>query len=144
MSDKLTVEISGFRAYEKVTLQGFATVYVPALRLHIGDVTIHLFRRRERANERRRRDNPRHGACLRRPRPSGAAGLVAGAEERPPHPGLSTIYALMAEGKFLSPIRLGPKAVGWLRSDLEAWVESRPLARRARLIRQERQASEAP
>ncbi|WBU53986.1 AlpA family transcriptional regulator [Paracoccus sp. SCSIO 75233] len=35
----------------------------------------------------------------------------------------------MAEGDFPVPIRLGKRAVGWKRSDVGAWLESR--ARRA-------------
>lgn len=37
----------------------------------------------------------------------------------------SSIYELMARGAFPSPVRLGPRAVGWLASDIEAWIESR-------------------
>ena len=54
------------------------------------------------------------------------------------------IYTLMAEGQFPLPIRLTGKAVGWRRNDIDAWLAARPPSRRARLIRQERQASEAP
>lgn len=37
----------------------------------------------------------------------------------------STIYAMMAEGTFPRPIRLGKRAVGWRDSDIAAWLESR-------------------
>lgn len=40
--------------------------------------------------------------------------------------GRSTIYRLVAERKFPSPVRLGPRAVAWRRSDLDQWSESRP------------------
>ena len=31
----------------------------------------------------------------------------------------------MADGKFPSPVRLGPARVAWLRDEVLAWVESR-------------------
>jgi prophage regulatory protein len=40
--------------------------------------------------------------------------------------GRSTIYRLVAEDKFPSPVRLGTRAVGWRRTDLEQWSEARP------------------
>ncbi len=39
----------------------------------------------------------------------------------------STIYAKIAAGDFPSPITLGPRAVGWLESDIERWITSRVL-----------------
>jgi prophage regulatory protein len=42
--------------------------------------------------------------------------------------GRSTIYRLMAEQKFPCPVRLGPRAVAWRRSEIEAWSDARPLA----------------
>ncbi len=39
----------------------------------------------------------------------------------------STIYAKIAAGDFPSPITLGPRAVGWLESDIEKWIKSRVL-----------------
>lgn len=38
----------------------------------------------------------------------------------------STIYKLIAENKFPSPVRLAGRAVGWRRTDLDRWSESRP------------------
>ncbi len=38
----------------------------------------------------------------------------------------STIYAMMAEGDFPKPIKLGKRAVGWRAVDLASWLESRP------------------
>ena len=32
------------------------------------------------------------------------------------------------EGKFPNPIRLGTKAIGWKRQDIDNWIESRPSA----------------
>lgn len=37
----------------------------------------------------------------------------------------SSIYAMIAEGTFPKPIKLGKRAVGWRESDLQAWLESR-------------------
>lgn len=42
--------------------------------------------------------------------------------------GRSTIYRLMAEHKFPSPVRLGPRAVAWRSADLDEWSETRPAA----------------
>lgn len=40
--------------------------------------------------------------------------------------GRSTIYRLIADQKFPCPVRLGPRAVAWRRSDLDLWSEARP------------------
>ena len=40
--------------------------------------------------------------------------------------GRSTIYRLMAEDKFPSPVRLAKRAIAWRRADLERWGEARP------------------
>ena len=37
----------------------------------------------------------------------------------------SAIYAKIAEGTFPKPIPLGPRAVGWLESDIAAWQTAR-------------------
>ncbi len=37
----------------------------------------------------------------------------------------STIYSLMAAGKFPKSIPLGERSVGWLESDIQAWIDSR-------------------
>ncbi|HEY5330421.1 MAG TPA: AlpA family transcriptional regulator [Acidobacteriaceae bacterium] len=34
----------------------------------------------------------------------------------------STIYARVAEGRFPKPISLGARAIGWIDSEVEAWV----------------------
>ena len=41
--------------------------------------------------------------------------------------GLSTssVYLRIAEGSFPKSISLGGRAVGWLESDIDAWIESR-------------------
>lgn len=41
--------------------------------------------------------------------------------------GRSTIYRLIADQKFPCPVRLGPRAVAWRRSDLDRWSEARPV-----------------
>lgn len=38
----------------------------------------------------------------------------------------STLYRQVAAGTFPAPLRLGPRAVGWLRSVVDDWVSSRP------------------
>lgn len=40
--------------------------------------------------------------------------------------GRSTIYRLVAEDKFPSPVRLAKRAVAWRRTDLDRWSEGRP------------------
>lgn len=40
----------------------------------------------------------------------------------------ATIYRRMADGDFPRPLRLGPTAVGWRESDIEAWIAGRPEA----------------
>ena len=42
--------------------------------------------------------------------------------------GRSTIYRLIASSKFPTPVRLGGRAVGWRRSDLDRWSDTRPAA----------------
>ncbi|TCP58431.1 AlpA family transcriptional regulator [Rhodovulum bhavnagarense] len=39
--------------------------------------------------------------------------------------GRSWIYQAVAEGQFPAPLRLGKRAVGWRRSDVLTWLESR-------------------
>lgn len=40
--------------------------------------------------------------------------------------GRSTIYRLVAQDKFPSPVRLANRAVAWRRTDLELWSQGRP------------------
>jgi prophage regulatory protein len=42
--------------------------------------------------------------------------------------GRSTIYRLMADEAFPSPVRLTKRVVAWRRTDLERWSEGRPTA----------------
>lgn len=37
----------------------------------------------------------------------------------------STLYRWMAEGSFPKPVRIGPNAVGWPESEIDAWIEAR-------------------
>lgn len=41
----------------------------------------------------------------------------------------STIYAMVAEGSFPAPIKLGSRAVGWHEADIGAWLRSRESSR---------------
>lgn len=42
--------------------------------------------------------------------------------------GRTTIWRAVKEGRFPKPIKLGERAVGWLESDIVAWLESRRVA----------------
>ncbi|MBE9477448.1 MAG: AlpA family phage regulatory protein [Proteobacteria bacterium] len=37
----------------------------------------------------------------------------------------STLYAMMAEGAFPKPVKLGKRAVGWRERDVRDWLNSR-------------------
>jgi len=39
--------------------------------------------------------------------------------------GRSAIYAKIAKGEFPRPIKLGPRAVGWLESEIQEWIMGR-------------------
>lgn len=39
--------------------------------------------------------------------------------------GRSWIYLAVQEGRFPAPIRIGSRAIGWKRSDVLAWLDSR-------------------
>lgn len=43
----------------------------------------------------------------------------------------STIYLAVSRGTFPSPISLGPRAVGWLENEIEAWLATRVAESRA-------------
>ncbi|MCB1358265.1 MAG: AlpA family transcriptional regulator [Maritimibacter sp.] len=68
-------------------------------------------------NSRNRLDGnpPQRARILRRPEIETLTGLSR-----------STIYAMMSEGTFPKPIRLGRRAVGWTESCIQEWIESRP------------------
>lgn len=40
----------------------------------------------------------------------------------------SSIYAMMAEGRFPKPVRLGKRAVGWTEQTIAEWLGSRRTA----------------
>lgn len=58
-----------------------------------------------------------HSSVLRRPAVESRTGLSR-----------SSLYAMMAKGKFPRPVRLGLRAVGWREADIEAWLASRETA----------------
>lgn len=37
----------------------------------------------------------------------------------------SSIYADIKAGRFLAPINIGPRAVGWLEHEVDAWIAAR-------------------
>jgi len=37
----------------------------------------------------------------------------------------STIYQYVKDGAFPKPVQLGPRAVGWLESDVSEWIAAR-------------------
>jgi len=43
----------------------------------------------------------------------------------------STIYLRISEGAFPKPVSLGPRAVGWVESEIAEWIASRIEARSA-------------
>lgn len=42
----------------------------------------------------------------------------------------STIYAYVKAGKMPAPIKLGDRAVGWIESEIDAWLKERVEASR--------------
>lgn len=55
-----------------------------------------------------------HEIILRRPEVERRVGLSR-----------SAIYRLMEQEEFPKPIKLGPRAVGWPQSYIDAWIERR-------------------
>ncbi len=45
----------------------------------------------------------------------------------------SMAYALLKDGMFPRPINLGPRAVGWLESEIDTWIAARVQASRAKV-----------
>jgi prophage regulatory protein len=39
--------------------------------------------------------------------------------------GRTSIYEMAKQGRFPKPYQLGPRAVGWLADEVDAWIESR-------------------
>jgi prophage regulatory protein len=46
--------------------------------------------------------------------------------------GRSSIYALIGNGEFPRPISLGGRAVAWLESDIDGWIQTKIEAARQR------------
>lgn len=46
----------------------------------------------------------------------------------------STIYAGVAAGTFPKPIQLGAQSVGWLASEIDAWLRERVAASRDKAV----------
>lgn len=42
----------------------------------------------------------------------------------------STVYLWISKGTFPKPLRLGPRTVGWLTSDIAMWLDERISARK--------------
>lgn len=42
-----------------------------------------------------------------------------------------TVYLWIRQGRFPQPLRIGPKASGWLASELDSWIAERAGARSA-------------
>jgi prophage regulatory protein len=49
----------------------------------------------------------------------------------------STIYAKMDAGDFPRCVKLGPRAVGWVESEVDAWISARIEARDSEAVDQE-------
>ena len=49
----------------------------------------------------------------------------------------STLYTRISEGTFPRPINLGARAVGWLASEVDAWVAERVAASREAAVAKE-------
>lgn len=43
----------------------------------------------------------------------------------------TSLYALMKEKRFPAPVRLGPRAVAWVKSEVRQWAVERVLASRS-------------
>ena len=37
----------------------------------------------------------------------------------------TALYSKIQQGKFPKPVKLSPKSVGWLESELDQWIEAR-------------------
>lgn len=57
---------------------------------------------------------PASPVILRRPQVEQRTGLSC-----------STLYQYIQDGHFPRPVSLGPRAVGWLESDVNAWIGAR-------------------
>ena len=39
-----------------------------------------------------------------------------------------TLWRRVRDGSFPSPVKIGPRTIGWKAGDVERWIESRPAA----------------
>lgn len=58
--------------------------------------------------------NPAEQTIIRRPRVQQRTGLSR-----------STLYQYIKDGAFPAPVQLGPRAVGWLDSEISDWINAR-------------------
>lgn len=47
----------------------------------------------------------------------------------------SSVYEMEADGRFPARINIGPRAVGWVKSDVQGWLRARIAARSKRAPR---------
>lgn len=45
----------------------------------------------------------------------------------------STVWARISQGTFPEPVKLGPKRVGWVEAEIDAWIQAR-IDERDRLV----------
>jgi prophage regulatory protein len=76
--------------------------------------------------------DPRMPTILRRPQVERRTGLSR-----------STLYLYIQDGHFPRPLRLGPRAVGWLESDVSAWIAGRRSAGTRRTVNATREGTDA-
>ena len=55
----------------------------------------------------------------------------------------SSLYKKVDAGEFLSPVRLGPRAVAWVEDEVNEWIEARIAEREAAEARECKRAEEA-
>lgn len=62
------------------------------------------------------------------------------------HTGLSrsSIYRLVAANAFPPPVKLGPRAIAWRRTDIDGWSSSRPVSRYGASLAQNNQPTHDP
>lgn len=46
----------------------------------------------------------------------------------------SSVYRLIQDGKFPPPIKLSERSSGWLKSEIEFWLQERIAASRSKLV----------
>lgn len=44
------------------------------------------------------------------------------------------LYAAIQRGEFPAQVELGPRSVGWLESDIQEWISSRPKKQDAKSV----------